>query len=275
MRGTLLADTPSAGAEMTSDNPPFTSAGSNLVGANIDAIQQNLVESREVLVGGTIDGLPLTADPRLGPLQSNGGLTPTHALGTGSPAIDAGAAFGLTTDQRGQPRPSDFAALANAGDGSDIGAFELGNGEMPAGAGTSGPGAPASAPGATGFGSTTLITIALESSGVSATTRLVIVITNANGFSVSGTIAGETTTAIAAKRRARRVKLKAASFTIAPHAKTKVRLKLPAKLVSLLKRRGKLSLRLKVTVRDPAGQSRTVSKTVAPRLKKPKPKRKR
>ena|SRR5208282_4891962 len=35
--------------------------------------------------------------------------------------------FGLTTDQRGFPRPFDFASVTNAsgGDGSDIGAFEL------------------------------------------------------------------------------------------------------------------------------------------------------
>jgi hypothetical protein len=45
----------------------------------------------------------------------------------GSPAIDAGKAFGLTLDQRGLPRPSDFPSIANAtgGDGSDIGAVEV------------------------------------------------------------------------------------------------------------------------------------------------------
>jgi CSLREA domain-containing protein len=49
-------------------------------------------------------------DPKLGPLQDNGGPTLTHALLPGSPAIDAGddAVTGppltLTTDQRGLPR---------------------------------------------------------------------------------------------------------------------------------------------------------------------------
>ena len=63
----------------------------------------------------------------LGPLQDNGGPTWTHAPLSGSPAIDQGKSFGLTTDQRGQPRPFDIASIANAsgGDGSDIGAFEL------------------------------------------------------------------------------------------------------------------------------------------------------
>ncbi|HVM49491.1 MAG TPA: choice-of-anchor Q domain-containing protein [Candidatus Acidoferrum sp.] len=66
-------------------------------------------------------------DPLLGPLQQNGGLTPTHALLPGSPAIDQGYCFGVHTDQRGHRRPQHLRAVANApsGDGSDIGAFEV------------------------------------------------------------------------------------------------------------------------------------------------------
>ncbi|MCL4177133.1 MAG: hypothetical protein KJ072_05245 [Verrucomicrobia bacterium] len=66
-------------------------------------------------------------DPLLGPLRYNGGLTPTHALLPGSPAIDRGSSGGLNTDQRGLPRPVDLVSIANVdgGDGSDIGAFEL------------------------------------------------------------------------------------------------------------------------------------------------------
>jgi hypothetical protein len=65
-------------------------------------------------------------DPKLGPLADLGGPTPTHALGFDSPAIDAGNSGGLTTDQRGMPRPIDGLDIPNAegGDGSDIGAFE-------------------------------------------------------------------------------------------------------------------------------------------------------
>jgi hypothetical protein len=51
-------------------------------------------------------------DPKLGPLQCNGGTTLTHALLAGSPAIDAGSS-GLKTDQRGVGRGV-----------VDIGAFE-------------------------------------------------------------------------------------------------------------------------------------------------------
>src|SRR5882724_4389657 len=70
-------------------------------------------------------------DPQLGPLQDNGGSTPTRALSPGSPAIDAGGndCPPPATDQRGLSRPED-----GNGDGiaaCDIGAYELG-GQPPA-----------------------------------------------------------------------------------------------------------------------------------------------
>jgi len=66
-------------------------------------------------------------DPKLGPLQNNGGQTQTMALPTGSPGIDAGNPSGCTdnhgkllkTDQRGQPRPDKEDAR-----GCDMGAYE-------------------------------------------------------------------------------------------------------------------------------------------------------
>lgn len=59
----------------------------------------------------------LSDDPQLGPLQNNGGFTPTHALLPGSPAIDAGHSEScLATDQRDVARPQ--------GAGCDIGAYE-------------------------------------------------------------------------------------------------------------------------------------------------------
>jgi Right handed beta helix region len=63
-------------------------------------------------------------NPNLGPLADNGGLTKTHALLSGSPAVDRipqgtnGCGTTITTDQRGVSRPQ--------GIGCDIGAYEVG-----------------------------------------------------------------------------------------------------------------------------------------------------
>ena len=74
----------------------------------------------------TATGDQINTDPKLGPLQLNGGQTPTHALLCGSPAIDHGTNFtGAATDQTGAPRTFDDPGIANVGDGTDIGAFEL------------------------------------------------------------------------------------------------------------------------------------------------------
>lgn len=63
-------------------------------------------------------GNPVTTfDPLLGPLQNNGGATLTHALLSGSPAIDSGDTLACPlSDQTGQVRP--------AGAACDLGAVE-------------------------------------------------------------------------------------------------------------------------------------------------------
>ncbi|MEZ4660463.1 MAG: choice-of-anchor Q domain-containing protein [Caldilineaceae bacterium] len=81
-----------------------TSLGHNLESAN----------SCKFMAAGDLPN----SDPKLGPLQNNGGPTPTHALLPGSPAIDA-AANCPATDQRGLARPQGAAC--------DIGAFEAGD----------------------------------------------------------------------------------------------------------------------------------------------------
>lgn len=64
-------------------------------------------------------GDTLVDDPLLQPLADNGGPTQTHALGDGSPALEAGNnAIGLVFDQRGDGYPREAGAAA------DIGAFE-------------------------------------------------------------------------------------------------------------------------------------------------------
>jgi hypothetical protein len=58
--------------------------------------------------------------PLLGPLRNNGGATPTHALLSHSPAIDAGSnPASLSNDQRG---PS---YLRTLGSDTDIGSYEV------------------------------------------------------------------------------------------------------------------------------------------------------
>ncbi len=99
----------------STDNPVELAANATSLGDNL----------------ATDGSLELSIDPMLGPLQDNGGPTFTHALLPGSPAIGAGFNFsGATTDQRG----SGFVRTVGgpsipppfpAGDGTDIGAFEV------------------------------------------------------------------------------------------------------------------------------------------------------
>src|SRR5207248_1139069 len=54
-------------------------------------------------------------DPKLGPLQDNGGPTPTLAPLPGSPALDAGVDAASTTDQRGGSYLRKYGAAVDAG----------------------------------------------------------------------------------------------------------------------------------------------------------------
>jgi hypothetical protein len=76
-----------------------------------------------IIAGGQPGTGNLNATPMLGPLEDNGGFTPTYSLRLGSFAIDRGGLSTCpTTDQRDMPRPMD-----GDGDGSavcDMGAFE-------------------------------------------------------------------------------------------------------------------------------------------------------
>jgi hypothetical protein len=117
-RNTIIARNSSAnGPDVKGD---LTSQGFNLIGNNSGATVLSPQVSDQI---GTAAS-PI--DPRLGPLQNNGGPTFTHALLLGSPAIDKGNSNGATADQRGFGRRKDIPALANAsgGDGADIGALE-------------------------------------------------------------------------------------------------------------------------------------------------------
>ena len=63
--------------------PPISSDCDGTINSN----GNNLMGSLDCTVNG---GGVTVADPKLGPLQNNGGPTQTHALLSGSPAIDGG-----------------------------------------------------------------------------------------------------------------------------------------------------------------------------------------
>jgi Bacterial Ig domain len=102
----------------------FTSLGYNIVGRTTDSFG-NPTAIITPAAGDQIGVGGVTVN--LGPLQNNGGPTPTHALGAGSIATDQGHSSGASVDQRGETRPCDLASVANAagGDGGDVGAFEV------------------------------------------------------------------------------------------------------------------------------------------------------
>jgi uncharacterized repeat protein (TIGR01451 family) len=118
------------------DNRAFDSNAAGLVpnncqpGINFTSGGFNLESENSCGLSGTGD--LSNTDPLLEALADNGGLTQTHALMTGSPAIDAGTPVACTdiaidplpVDQRGFTRPvdgdSDLAVVC------DIGAYEAG-----------------------------------------------------------------------------------------------------------------------------------------------------
>jgi uncharacterized repeat protein (TIGR01451 family)/CSLREA domain-containing protein len=109
-RNTIFASGTSEG-EALNCNTPITSLGNNLESGESCGLNEP-TDTRN-------------AEPALGPLADNGGLTWTHALADGSPAIDKGAnGEDGEFDQRGGDRPP---AGGSAGEVRDIGAFEAGS----------------------------------------------------------------------------------------------------------------------------------------------------
>ncbi|MFN7929579.1 MAG: choice-of-anchor Q domain-containing protein [Blastocatellia bacterium] len=106
-------------------NGVMESQGHNLIGTNAN---NNFVDGNN---GDKVGTLAAPLDPKLAPLDDNGGPTQTHALLPDSPALNAGdncvtqtpgcLTTPLTTDQRGTGFPR------QVGTNVDIGAFEFGN----------------------------------------------------------------------------------------------------------------------------------------------------
>lgn len=87
----------------------FYSYGGNLIG--IGSAYASAFNSLNDLIG--TQAAPLPAG--VGPLQFNGGFTPTRAPIAGSLAINGGNGIPLTVDQRGQSRPSPAAGASDKG----------------------------------------------------------------------------------------------------------------------------------------------------------------
>jgi uncharacterized protein YjbI with pentapeptide repeats len=110
------------------DNRRSNGSAAMTCSGTVNLRDTNLVSST---AGCTTVGTVLTGGPFVGPLQDNGGPTPTAAPFDGSPAVDAIAVdsagrcvSGATADQRGTARPS--------GPGCDLGALEVANLEVAA-----------------------------------------------------------------------------------------------------------------------------------------------
>jgi hypothetical protein len=105
---------------------PFLSAGYNFIGIGDGSTGFGQSGSHDQV--GT-HAFP--ADPKLGVLGDNGGSTQTMLPLSGSPLHDQGSrgtdpdGQPISTDQRGFLRPINSPNIADAGDGSDIGAVEV------------------------------------------------------------------------------------------------------------------------------------------------------
>jgi len=112
--GNAVTDT-AMGSILYGDSSVTASIVWGNTGTSIGGCAATVVDS--IVQGGCVGTGILDVDPMLGPLQDNGGATPTQLPASGSPAIDAvDCAAAPTTDQRGVARPQ--------GSRCDLGAVE-------------------------------------------------------------------------------------------------------------------------------------------------------
>jgi predicted outer membrane repeat protein len=90
-------------SSLTVRNTLLANSGTECAGLAPTSLGNNL--SRDASCGLTATGDRSSTGAALNGLADNGGPTRTHLPMAGSPAINGAASAGLTTDQRGQPRP--------------------------------------------------------------------------------------------------------------------------------------------------------------------------
>jgi len=119
VRNSIVAGNLGQGTNAPDISGEFASDGFNLIGDSSSA-------SGFVMAGDQAGTAALLLEAKLGPFGNNGGPTDSLAPQVGSPALDHGQSFGLTTDQRGVPRTFDDLATTDGplSDGTDVGAVE-------------------------------------------------------------------------------------------------------------------------------------------------------
>lgn len=244
-------------------------------------------EVRAFDVHGNVDGSPAiytwTVDvtapaPRIGAAS---GDAPVIQGTAGTASSDAAS---VTVQLFAGPEPSGTPAQTVTAGRDGAGAFSAQFERVPAGtytaratqrdaAGNTGASAPVTfAAGASdtrpaAFGASTLVTLRVARR-LPARGPVPVVVANRNSFAVTGRLGGRTAAKLAVGGTRRRyVSLRRTAVTLAAGARRTIRLSLPRTLRTLLRRDGKLALRLSATVRDPAGNRRTVAKRATPRLK--------
>ncbi|MEA2330078.1 MAG: hypothetical protein QOH58_216 [Thermoleophilaceae bacterium] len=108
------------------------------------------------------------------------------------------------------------------------------------------------------FGARTLVSLRLAAKRIPAKGPVKVRVGNRNVFAIRGSLSA----------RRKRIKLGAKAFRVGAGAKRTVALRLPKQLRGMLLRRGRLVLRFQAKVRDPAGNTRTVTATLKPARKR-------
>jgi CSLREA domain-containing protein len=242
----------------------------SLSGATVMASGGN-VEDRDQCGLGPPDRR--NADPQLGPLLNNGGPTDTRAIPSSSPAFDFAGACGLAADQRGVARPQGAAC--------DSGAFELvpsaGSGGSGGGGSSSGGASQGTSGSGSGGGGGTGPACTITPSGNAAGLLVRVSCNEAASVTLGGDV---TVTAPRRKKRAhhgaaKTVALTASSAQIAPGTASTLKLKVPASVVSAVKRGGKATAHLTLVASAGTAQSQASSTFTIKKAPKKKRRRKR